>query len=199
MAPTPNDNYGTTGSTGGSSALGTGTDSMGVTGTGAGQSASTGAMGGTTGGNVSDIDLGAPAAGGSQGLADRLSSARDTATDKLSSAKDMAAERLGQVREKASNLSATLADKLEQGANTLRQQGTGGQQLAGVDGTTAEVNPQVQKLQGTAADAMQKTAEFLRNGDIRASLEEQVRTNPGRTLLVALGLGYIVGKAVRRR
>ena len=46
---------------------------------------------------------------------------------------------------------------------------------------------------------MQKTADFLRSGDMRGSIEEQVRTNPGRTLLIALGVGYALGKALRRR
>jgi hypothetical protein len=56
----------------------------------------------------------------------------------------------------------------------------------------------VQRLAGPAADAMEKTADFLRNGDLRDALEEQVRTNPARTLLIALGVGYLLGKAVRR-
>jgi hypothetical protein len=55
----------------------------------------------------------------------------------------------------------------------------------------------VQKLASTGADVMQKSAEFLRNGDLRGSIEEQVRTNPGRTLLIAVGVGYALGKMLR--
>jgi hypothetical protein len=63
--------------------------------------------------------------------------------------------------------------------------------------TTADGNAQLAQLRTTGADVMQKTAEFLRTGDLRGSLEEQMRTNPGRTLLIAVGLGYVLGKAIR--
>jgi hypothetical protein len=46
---------------------------------------------------------------------------------------------------------------------------------------------------------MEKTASFLRGeGDLKSAVEEQVRTAPGRTLLIAVGLGYVLGKAIRR-
>ncbi len=44
---------------------------------------------------------------------------------------------------------------------------------------------------------MSKSADWLRNGDLKADIEQQVRENPGRTLLIALGLGYVLGKAFR--
>lgn len=178
------------GMTGGSgaSALGSGTDSISVTGTGAGQSASTGSA--STGGDVGSLDLGSAGsttggAGGAASLHDRLGTARE-----------MAGERLGQAKEKATQLKATLADRLEAGASSLRQP-QGGQQLAGANGATAESNPQLAQLRTTGADAMQKTAEFLRTGDLKTTVEEQMRTNPGRTLLIAVGLGYVLGKAIR--
>ena len=192
---------GLAGSTGGTSALGTGTDSISVTGTGAGQSAATGGMGGTTGGDVGSLDLGQAAQGGSAGgqsFADRAGGAKDAATEKLSQAREMAGERLGQAKEKATQLKATLADRLEAGANSLRQPQGGQAQFAGADGgTAAEANPQLAQLRTTGADVMQKTATFLREGDLRATVEEQMRTNPGRTLLIAVGLGYVLGKAIR--
>lgn len=188
--------------TGGTSALGTGTDSISVTGTGAGQSAATGGMGGTTGGDVGSLDLGQVASGGTTGgtpsLADRASTAKDTAAEKLGQAREIAGERLGQAKEKATQLKATLADKLEAGASSLRQSQGGASAFAGADGsTTAETNPQLAQLRTTGADVMQKTATFLREGDLRATVEEQMRTNPGRTLLIAVGLGYVLGKAIR--
>lgn len=208
MERNPTDNLGTSGA--GASSLGAGTDSISVTGAGAGQDTSTGAYAGTS----SDMDAGTSGAGGSfstgastggTGMSDRLGQAKSTATDALSNARGMAGERLGQAKEKATALKSTLADRLERGANTLRQQAQngGGAALAGagVDGgSTAGLmnNDQMQRLAGPAADAMQRTAEFLRDGDLKASLEEQVRTNPARTLLIALGVGYLLGKAVRR-
>jgi ElaB/YqjD/DUF883 family membrane-anchored ribosome-binding protein len=151
---------------------------------------------------------GGAGASGGQGLGERLGDARDAATDKLSQARDVAGdklsqardaagERLGQAREKATELKATLADKLEQGAQSLRQQG-GGQQLAGANGASLD-NEALNRYAAPAAVAMEKTAEFLRGeGDLKGAVEEQVRTNPGRTLLIAVGLGYLLGKAIRR-
>jgi hypothetical protein len=132
-------------------------------------------------------------------MGDRLGSARDTATDKLSQARDVAGERLGQAKDKASQLKSTLADKLEAGANSLRQPAAGGEMAfaGGNGGATADSNAQLAQLRSTGADVMQKSAEFLRSGDLRGSLEEQMRTNPGRTLLIAVGLGYVLGKAIR--
>jgi hypothetical protein len=177
----------------GASALGSGTDSISVTGTGAGQNASTGSS--STGGDVGSLDLGASggATGGTSGTTDGAS-----LQDRLGSAREMAGERLGQAKEKATQLKATLADKLEAGAGALRQSpADGSAQYAGANGATADTNPQLAQLRTTGADVMQKTAEFLRTGDLRTTVEEQMRTNPGRTLLIAVGLGYVLGKAIR--
>jgi hypothetical protein len=175
----------------GASALGAGTDSISVTGSGAGTY-------GSTGGDVGSLDLGNVASGsaGQQSVSDRLGSAKDTAADKLSQARGVAGERLGQAREKATQLKSTLADKLEAGANSLRPQ-PGASQFSGADGTMAQSDAQLAQLKTTGADVLQKSAEFLRSGDLRGSIEEQMRTNPGRTLLFAVGIGYVLGKAIR--
>jgi len=204
-------NYGGSSTGARDSALGAGTDSLGVTGAGAGQSSSGGltpssagsqGMGGSYG--SSSAGLGGQGLGeqpmtggaGGQNLGERLGDAKDAAADKLSQARDAAGDRLGQAKEKATELKATLADKLEQGAQSLRNQG-GSQQFAGANGAT--VDSGMNKYAAPAAVAMERTAEFLRGeGDLRGAVEEQVRTNPGRTLLIALGLGYVLGKAIRR-
>ena len=213
MERNPTDNLGTSGTSGaGASSLGTGTDSLGVTGQGDGQNATTGAYDGGGVGNTADPLARSLTGGGTPGTSDiggsRIDQMRGTASEKLGQAREMAGERLGQAKEKATQLKATLADRLEAGANSLRERatatgGTGGAQFAGATagaGASAGLldNEQVQRLAVPAADAMQKTADFLRNGDIQETLEEQVRTNPGRTLLIALGVGYLLGKALRR-
>ena len=219
MERNPNDPIGTSGTgtgmgagsglTGGTGAstLGAGTDSLGVTGQGADQNATTGGVGGVGGVGSSAGTWDASQVGGESGqpgggLGSRLGSARDTAADKLGQARTAATERLGQVREKASELKSTLADKLDAGASSLRQQGHGGSaQLTGVgiEGTTAgsTSNDQLARFATPAADAMERTAQFLREGDLKATIENQVRTNPARTLLIAVGVGYLLGKALR--
>lgn len=214
-------NYG--GSTGGNSNLGAGTDSLGVTGAGAGQGSTSGGltpssagsqgMGGSynsAGSSQSTQTYGEQSSGG-QSLgerasdlkdqaADKLSQARDVAGEKLGQAREMAGERLGQAREKATELKATLADKLDQGAEALRNRQQGGApQFGGANGGTVGATDSLNKYAAPAATAMEKTAEFLRGeGDLKSAIEEQVRTAPGRTLLIAVGLGYVLGKAIRR-
>jgi hypothetical protein len=48
---------------------------------------------------------------------------------------------------------------------------------------------------------MQSSAEWLRDADIdklKSGVEKQVKEHPTRTLLVALGAGYVLGKILRR-
>jgi len=215
-------NYGGSNAGAGSSSLGGGTDSFGVTGTGAGQ----GSAGGLTPSSAGSQSMGggygsSSAEQGAQNLSDRLGDVKDQAADKLSQARDVAGEKLGQARdvageklgqarevageklgqakEKATELKATLADKLDQGAQSLRNQQGGGQQFAGANGATMGADSSLGKYAAPAAGAMEATAQFLRGeGDIKGAIEEQVRTAPGRTLLIAVGLGYVLGKAIRR-
>ena len=168
-------------------------DSMNTGGTGVG-SAGAGSTGGTGGFGQEQ--------GGSTGgtsASEMASNVASDASNRFQQGKEAVTDKLGALKGKASDLKSTLADRLEAGANTLRDRGQSGQ-LAGATGaaTVGVSDDQLQKLSGTAANAMQSTATFLREGDLQASIEEQVRTNPGRTLLIALGVGYMLGKALRR-
>lgn len=159
----------TTSGLGGTS--GTGTGSFG----GAGSYGATGATG-TTGGEQ-------------QSTTER---AKEAASGALNQAKD----KLGQAKDKAVNLKSSLADKLEAGADKLRQRSEGDGSMAGSMG--GQQQGTMNKASSAVASGMQNTAEWLRSADLdslKTSVEEQVRTNPGRTLLVALGLGYVLGRA----
>lgn len=125
---------------------------------------------------------------------------RDQAKEKL----DQAKEQFGKGKDKAvemkSSLESTLAQKLETGAQKLRSRSasTGGAAYAGVDGATAGASEQVDRYGASLATGMERTADWLRDGDLKATVEQQVRQSPGRTLLIALGVGYLIGKAVKR-
>jgi hypothetical protein len=129
----------------------------------------------------------------------------------LGQAKDRAGGALGQAREKAGDLKATLADKLEAGADRLQQgssgsRGSGGNVMAGAgaDGGTTEVaagDDPVGRVSRSVAGGMRSTAGWLRGADldsIKSGIEEQVRTNPGRSLLIAAVAGYLLAKTFRR-
>jgi hypothetical protein len=112
-----------------------------------------------------------------------------------------AKEKIG---ERAGELKSSLADKLEQGAEKLRQRAHGGGQYAGAtaDGNvTVAENDKIAQVADKVAGGMQSTADWVRNADmesVKGDLERQVKEHPARSLIVAVGLGYLLGKAFKR-
>jgi ElaB/YqjD/DUF883 family membrane-anchored ribosome-binding protein len=104
----------------------------------------------------------------------------------------------GQLRDKTRNFQSKVADRLEQGAEKIRQR-THNAPLAGAtgDGSLSVATEDRTKMQDSVVRGMEKSADWLRNGDLKADIEHQVRENPGRTLLIALGVGYLLGKTFR--
>ena len=104
------------------------------------------------------------------------------------------------VKGKASNLPAMLADGLQAGAEALRQRRTA---IAGIDGSSTATTDSsgIVAVTDSIATGMQSSAEWLRDADldkIKDGVEKQVKEHPARTLLIALGAGYVLGKAFRR-
>ena len=185
----------TTGSTGGYGNTG---DVSGSSGYGAGASAGVGgSTTGSAGAGYSGTESG--------GIADKAKSVAGGAKDKLANVGSTVREQAGTAKDK-------LADALESGADRLRQRGAGGsggsggsQQLAGATATGTGVavsgDNRMGQVTEKVAGGMQATADWLRDADLdsmRAGVERQVKEHPGRTLLIAVGLGYLLGKAFRR-
>jgi ElaB/YqjD/DUF883 family membrane-anchored ribosome-binding protein len=214
MERNANDNFGeqnsgtSGGGFGGTSGQGSQAGSQGSTASGAGgfggSTAGTGGAGGMGGtgsyGGTSDASFSRDASTDAGGLADRAKSALGTAGEKLSDAGST-------VREKAGTLKTSLADALESGAERLRQQGAGGGQIAGASatgGTAGMIADESNRLAGVSnqvAGGLQASADWLRDADLdglKSGLERQVKEHPGRTLAVAVGLGYLLGKAIRK-
>ena len=104
------------------------------------------------------------------------------------------------VKDKASSLPAIIADGLESGAKALRQNRTAGEAASG--GSVAIANDSsIAAVTDTLASGMQSSADWLREADIeklKSGVEKQVKEHPARSLLIALGAGYLIGKAFRR-
>lgn len=206
MDRNPNDNYGSTG--GSSGELGS---TPGTGGTGTGYGAAKSGTGSTSGANfqtgaATGTDYSDAGTKGTRDFGDKARDARDTAKEKLGEARETASEKLGQARGKAHELKNTLADKLDSGADRLRGRtnefgngpayatGEGVSAISTTDSTTSRVGDKV-------AGGMHSTADWLRNNDLdsmKNGVEEQVRSNPGRSLLVAAVAGYLIGKVIRR-
>ena len=144
---------------------------------------------GTSGANTGDNQSG--------GLTDRARDLAGNAQEKL-------ADVGSTVRERAANMKDSLADALETGADKLRARTSGGgdSQLAGAGGgSIAMSDGRVAQVSERVAGGMEATADWLRDADLdslKTSVERQVKEHPGRTLLIAVGVGYLLGKAFRK-
>jgi hypothetical protein len=132
----------------------------------------------------------------------------DRARDLAGSAQGKIADIGSTVRDRAGHMKDSLADALETGADKLRQRGTQstndqGGNLAGATnaGSVAVGDGRGGQVTDRVASGMDKTAGWLRDADLdgmRTTIETQVKEHPGRTLLIAAGLGYLLGKALRK-
>jgi hypothetical protein len=105
------------------------------------------------------------------------------------------------VKQKASTIPALLADGLEAGAEALRQRRPSPNSTT--PGTSVAVvnDSGIDAVTDTLATGMQSSAEWLRDADIdklKSGVEKQVKEHPARSLLVALGAGFLIGKILRR-
>jgi len=105
------------------------------------------------------------------------------------------------VKDKASGIPAMLADGLQAGAEALRQRRSSTATSAGGSSVATVSNPGIAAVTDTLASGMQSSADWLRDADLdnlKEGVEKQVKEHPARSLLVALGAGYLIGKAFRR-
>lgn len=197
-----NDNFGNVGDASGAGQGGTTGGAAGGTG---GYGAASGFGGTSDVGGGSSGGFGAPGGGSSGGITGGEGGAglADRAKDVAGDAKERMADVGSTVRERAGQAKNSLADALEAGAERLRNRG--GQQLAGSTGysdtSVSTDSGRVAEIGERVAGGLQSSADWLREADIdglRQGVEKQVRENPGRTLLIAVGLGYLLGKAFRR-
>ena len=118
----------------------------------------------------------------------------DTVRNAASSVADKSQDALNAVKEKASDLPVMLADRLDAGADAIQPERQAGATGVATDDRMTQVTDKL-------ATGMHASADWLRDADmnkLKGAIEQQVRERPGRSLLIALGVGYVVGKAVRR-
>jgi ElaB/YqjD/DUF883 family membrane-anchored ribosome-binding protein len=138
-----------------------------------------------------------------QSLTDRARNIADTAQDKLADVGSAVRERAGATKDSLADVLDSGADKLRSSASSESTASTDGQ-FAGATsaGSVAvEHDGRVAQVSGKVADGMSATADWLRNADLdglKATVEDQVKNHPGRTLLVAAGVGYLLGKALKK-
>jgi len=128
------------------------------------------------------------------------SSVDDSATISSGGASNRLKSVASSVKDKASAIPSMLADGLEAGAQALRQRKPA---ISGPSTGTSVVadDSSITAVTDTLATGMQSSAEWLRDADLdklKEGVEKQVKEHPARSLLVALGAGYLIGKVLRR-
>jgi ElaB/YqjD/DUF883 family membrane-anchored ribosome-binding protein len=86
----------------------------------------------------------------------------------------------------------TITDKLHNAADALRQQSQG----------YADKNPQLADYGNQAAVWLNRSANYIDEinpQQVKSDVVNQVRHNPGRSLLIAAGVGLVLGALLRRR
>jgi hypothetical protein len=164
---------------------------------GTGGFGSTGGYGGAGGIGGSGMSSAAGMGGGNDDST--MQRGAERAREGFESVRDTAREKAHELEENAEDLRQRMANRLNSGAERLRQRASGSANL-GDDGplNRALDSEAAHKVERGLADGMESTADWIRTADvdsIRTGIERQVRDHPGRTLLVALGIGYLVGRA----
>jgi ElaB/YqjD/DUF883 family membrane-anchored ribosome-binding protein len=162
----------------------------------------TGDVTGSAGYGAGTSGSGSSSTGSSTSTGENASGLTDRARDIAGTAKDKLADVGSSVRQGAGTAKDRLADALESGADKLRQRGGG--QLSGSTGSgdvAISSDGSMAQVTDKLAGGMQATADWLRDADLdslRTGVERQVKEHPGRTLLIAVGVGYLLGKAFRK-
>ena len=128
------------------------------------------------------------------GLGDRAKHFADTARDRLA---DVGAT----MREQAGSAKNRLADALDAGADRLRSSVAEPAGATAAGDVALSGDHRLRDASGKIAGGIHSTANWLRSTDLdqlRGGVERQVREHPARTLLIAVGIGYLLGKAIRR-
>jgi len=95
-----------------------------------------------------------------------------------------------------------MADKLEAGAEKLRYRTREGTEKVAAMGADmgAVATQRLNRYSDSVATRMERTAGWLRGGDLGdlgEAIVEQVQDHPTRTLLITLGVGYLLGRLVK--
>lgn len=107
-----------------------------------------------------------------------------------------------QMQDKVSNLGRTAADKIDENRDAA---------AGGLERAASSVHENAESLPGgekvssmahAAAGKLSSTADYVREHDVNrmmADVETLVKSNPGRSLIAAAALGFLVGRAFSRR
>jgi ElaB/YqjD/DUF883 family membrane-anchored ribosome-binding protein len=129
---------------------------------------------------------------------DAVDTARDKAQDTVESVRDKAQQVAGDVREQATRIGDEVASRADAATATVGEKMT---DVAGVIRQKAPASGPIADAADTAADTLQRAGTYLQQqdlSDIRADVEGLIRRHPLESLLVGLGVGYLLARSMRR-
>jgi ElaB/YqjD/DUF883 family membrane-anchored ribosome-binding protein len=126
-----------------------------------------------------------------QKVGDKVAQAADDARARTSEAIDTARQKTADVTanasDKATDVMSTAGDKMTTLAQTVRDR-------APVEGRAGEVAT-------NAAETLERSGRYLQEADpqmVRMDLERLIRQHPIESMLVGLGVGYLLARTMRR-
>lgn len=128
-----------------------------------------------------------------QGSEDLRDKAQHIAGDVQEKAQHVA----GDVQEKAAQLGEKATDQINSAMTSA------GQQLNSLAQTVREKAPdgQIRDLAANTAGALERSASYLENADlnaVRGDLESIIRKHPVESVVVGLGVGFLLARSMRR-
>jgi len=120
-------------------------------------------------------------------LAEGAKNLKETITDTANQATEKSKELGRTAMNKIEESRTSVASSLHSAATTLHQKADSSVQAAG-------------SVAHSAADKLEAVAGYMRDNDTKqmmADVEEVVKKNPGRSLLVAVAVGFLAGRALR--
>jgi len=133
----------------------------------------------------------------------------DKAQNTMDNVRDKAQDVAGDVRDKAQQVGSQVADKAQQVGSQVADKAdaattTVGDKMTDVAQTLREKAPTTGPLADaadTAADTLQRAGTYLQQqdlNDMRSDLEGIIRRHPIESLLIGLGVGYLLARSTRR-
>jgi ElaB/YqjD/DUF883 family membrane-anchored ribosome-binding protein len=119
--------------------------------------------------------------------ADKAHDAIDAARDRAADVADQAQKVGAQVADKADAATTTVGEKMTDAAQTIREK--------------APMSGPVADAADTAAQTLERAGTYLREqdlSDMRADLEGLIRRHPIESLLIGVGVGYLLARSTRR-
>jgi len=129
---------------------------------------------------------------------DKAHSTVENVTDKAQQVASDVKDRAQQVADKAQQVGSQVADKADAATTTVGEKMT---DVAQTIREKAPVSGPVADVADTAADTLQRAGTYLQQqdlADMRADLEGIIRRHPIETLLIGLGVGYLLARSTRR-